>query len=105
MMVRYARRCGELVDELHWHRLFGGRTALESGIGRPNPWLATVTGSEKPRLEKLMAVQSLEGEGRPFDKLARLLAAGDLRRLRLMRRFHCHQFICRGVDTVNYFGS
>jgi predicted nuclease with RNAse H fold len=55
----------------------GGARPWRAVVGRPTVWLATVTGSEKPRLEKLMAVQSLEGEGTPFDKLARLLAAGD----------------------------
>jgi len=56
----------------------GGARAWRAFQSRPTVWLAFVedNGSE-PRLEKLIPVQSLPGAGEPFERLVKLLAAGQ----------------------------
>ena len=47
-------------------------------ISRPTVWLAIAEdNSDGLRLAKLIPVQSLAGDGQPFDRLVALLAAGD----------------------------
>jgi hypothetical protein len=58
----------------------GGARPWQPIVARPTVWIATV---EKDigglRLTELIPVQSLAGEGPPFNRLVNLLAAGDFR--------------------------
>jgi cupin 2 domain-containing protein len=56
----------------------GGAPAWRARCARPSVWIATVeAGAGPPRLTDLRPAQKLAGDGAPFDRLVRLLAAGD----------------------------
>jgi hypothetical protein len=56
----------------------GGARPWRPLISRPTVWLAIAAkNAEGPRLVELMPVQSLVGDGAPFDRLVHFLAAGD----------------------------
>lgn len=55
----------------------GGAAPWRTRCSRPTVWIATVETRTAPRLADLRPVQSLPGEGTPFDRLVALLHAGD----------------------------
>ena len=55
----------------------GGAYPWKARCSRPTVWVATVGDVVAPRLTDLRPVQSLPGEGEPFDRLLALLRAGD----------------------------